>query len=87
MFLAGISGFAGGVCLLVYQGVMYLMYNEWTQYTLLWAAEKGPDFIRDALRINPWLVDVLNSCPLFVALMALGLILFFISSWLRNRYA
>jgi hypothetical protein len=84
--LAGIAGSVGGVCLLVYQGLMYLMHNNWTQYTVLSAVEQGPDFLRNAVLSSPQATDTLGSCPLFAALIALGLVLLFIGSRLRNRY-
>lgn len=85
--LAGIAGTIGGVGLLVYQGLMYLMHNNWIPYTLFSVVENGPDFLRSAVATSPGIANALESCPLFAGLIALGLILLVISSRLRNRYA
>ncbi len=85
--LAGIAGAAGGVGLLVYQGLMYLMHNNWIQYTLFSVVENGPDFLWSAATMSPGVADALEGCPLFAALIVLGLVLLVISSRLRNRYA
>ncbi len=85
--LAGIAGTVGGVGLLVYQGLMYLMHNNWIQYTLFSVVESGPDLLWSAATMSPGVADALKGCPLFAALIALGLILLVVSSRLRNRYA
>jgi|GEM_PF-358468 hypothetical protein len=85
--LAGIAGTIGGVGLLVYQGLIYLMHNNWIQYTLFTVVENGPDFLWNAVAMSPGVVNALKGCPLFAALIVLGLILLVISSRLRNRYA
>lgn len=87
IYLAGIAGCVGGVATLLYQGLMYLQYNTWTQYTVLFFVEHGPGAIRDQVQASPQLAGVLGSCPLFVALFALGLILLFIGSKVANRYS
>jgi hypothetical protein len=85
--LAGIAGTVGGVGLLVYQGLMYLMHNNWTQYTLFSVVDSGPDFLRSAVAMSPGAANALESCPLFAVLIGLGLILLVIYSRLHNRYA
>ena len=87
LFLAGIAGTVGGFCLLVYQALMYLMHNTWTQYTLYLLVENGPEALQDLADMNPALGNTLESCPLFVALIVLGLILLFLGSKLKNRYS
>jgi len=87
LFLAGIAGTVGGFCLLVYQALMYLMHNTWTQYTLYLLIENGPEALQDLADINPGLGNTLDSCPLFAALIVLGLILLFLGSKLKNRYS
>jgi hypothetical protein len=84
--LAGIAGSVGGLCLLVYQGLMYLMHNTWTQYSVLTLVERGPDFLADTVRTVPAAANALAACPLFAALIVVGLVLLFIGSMLRNRY-
>lgn len=86
-YLAGIAGCIGGVVLLIYQGLMYLQYNTWTQYTMLFIAERGPAGIRDQVHMNPQFASALQACPLFVALISLGLILLIIGSKVSNRYS
>lgn len=86
-FFAGIASMAGGFCLLVYQGLMYLMHNTWTQYTLYLLVDKGPEALQDLVATNPDVGYALDSCPLFAALIVLGIILLFIGSKLKNRYS
>lgn len=86
-FLAGIAGSVGGVCLMFYQGIMYLMHNDRTQYTILTLVDKGPDAVRDQIYASPQIIHAFESCPLFLAFIVLGLILLFIGSALKNRYA
>lgn len=86
-FLAGIAGTVGGVGLLFYQGLMYLMHNNWVQYTLFSVVENGPEFLWNAVTMSPGVANALEGCPLFGALIVIGLILLVISSRLHNRYA
>jgi hypothetical protein len=87
LFLAGIAGTVGGFCLLVYQVLMYLMHNTWTQYTLYLLVANGPEALWDLAAMNPTIGSTLDSCPLFASLIVLGLILLFIGSKLKNRYS
>jgi len=86
-YFAGIAGCLGGVALLIYQGLMYLQCNTWTQYTMLFLVEHGPGGVRDQVRMSPQIAGALESCPLFIGLIALGLILLFIGSKISNRYS
>jgi len=86
-FLAGIAGTAGGFCLLVYQALMYLMHNTWTQYTLYLLVENGPEALRDLAAMNSSIENTLACCPLFASLIVLGLIFLFIGSKLKNRFS
>lgn len=87
LFLAGIAGTTGGFCLLVYQALMYLMHGTWTQYTLYLLIENGPEALQDLTAMNPGIGNTLDSCPLFAALIVLGLIFFFIGSKMKNRFS
>jgi hypothetical protein len=87
LFLAGIAGTVGGFCLLAYQALMYLMHETWTQYTLYLLVENGPDVLQALAAKNPDIGATLDSCPLYAALIVLGLILLFIGSKLKNRYS
>lgn len=87
LFFAGMAGSVGGVCLMFYQGIMYLMHDDRTKYTILSLFDKGPEAIRDQVYASPQIVQTLESCPLYIALIVLGLILLFIGSTLKNRYA
>ncbi len=87
LYLVGIASSLGGVGLLVYQGIMYLMHDELARYTVLSALESGPDFLLSAAQANPGIAGALQACPLYAALIVVGLVLLFIASWLRNRYA
>ena len=87
IFLAGIAGTVGGFCLLVYQGLMYLMHDTWTQYTLYLLVENGPEVLQTLAAKNPEIGTTLDSCPMYAALIVLGLILLLIGSKLRNRYS
>lgn len=84
--LAGIAGSVGGVCLMIYQGLMYLMHNTWNQYTVLFLIDHGPTLIREQVHMSPGISAALQGCPLFVFLIVLGLILLFIGSRLSQRY-
>ncbi|MFY9398723.1 MAG: hypothetical protein WAR22_10210 [Desulfomonilia bacterium] len=87
LFLAGMAGSLGGVGLLFYQGIMYLMHGESTRYTVFSALENGPDFLLSAAQAIPGVAGALQACPLFAALIVVGLVLLYIASRLRNRYA
>ncbi len=86
-YLAGIAGCLGGVALLLYQGLTYLQYNTWTRFTMLFLVEHGPGAIRDKVQVSPQIAGALEACPLFIGLIALGLILLFIGSKISNRYS
>lgn len=85
-FLAGLGGSIGGVCLLIYQGLMYLMHNDQTKYTVLSVVDKGPESFREAIYASPQIANALGSCPLFIAVIAVGLLFLYIGSKLNNRY-
>ena len=87
LFLAGIAGILGGFGLLFYQALMYLMRDTWTQYTVYLLVEHGPGFLQDLVGMNPGIGNALDSCPLYVALIVMGLFLFFIGSRLKNRFS
>jgi hypothetical protein len=87
IFLAGLAGAVGGFCLLVYQALMYLMHDTWTQYTLYLLVENGPEALQTLAAKNPDIGVMLDSCPMYAALIVLGLILLLIGSKLRNRYS
>ncbi|HHO74892.1 MAG TPA: hypothetical protein ENN05_00485 [Deltaproteobacteria bacterium] len=85
-FFAGIAVTTGGFCVLIYQALMYLMHNTWTQYTLLTLVENGPQSLLDLLYPYPVIDTMLGSCPLFLSLIILGLVLLLIGSKIQNRY-
>lgn len=86
-FFAGIGGSVGGVFLLLYQGISYLMHNDQTSYTVLSVVDKLPEAVQNQVYASHQLVGALGSTPLFVALIVIGLIFLFIGSYLKNRYA
>ena len=86
-FLGGIAGTLGGVCLIVYQALMYLMHETWMPFSVFYLLERGPDSLWNLVTDNQGLVNALQACPLSAALFAVGLILLFIGSKIKNRFA
>ena len=86
IFFAGVVLAVGGVGLLVYQGIQYLMHESWTMYSVLSLIDLGPEALQDSVYSSPGLSDALESCPLFLALVIIGLILSFAGSRFSNRY-
>ncbi|MGC9325764.1 MAG: hypothetical protein ACP5G0_13565 [Desulfomonilia bacterium] len=83
----GVAGVLGGFCILVYQALMFLMHGTWPPYTLHSAIENGPRFILSTVGSSSVLMDFAKGCPLFVAVIVLGLILLFFGSKLKNRFS
>jgi hypothetical protein len=86
VFFAGVTSTAGGVFLFLYQGITYLMHNVWQTYTLYYLVDHGPESLRAKVEMSPQIAGWLQGCPLFIALLAVGLILLFIGSRLSTRY-
>ncbi len=86
LFFTGIVLAVGGVGILFYQGLQYLMHNSWTMYSMLALVDIGPQSLRDSVDASPQLYSALESCPLFLATTILGLVLLFIGSRWSNRY-
>jgi hypothetical protein len=86
VFFAGIASSVGGVFLFLYQGLTYLMHNEWTAYSLYFLVEHGPESLQAKIDASPGILNALQGCPLFVALIVAGLLLLFIGSRLTDRY-
>jgi hypothetical protein len=85
VYFAGLGGTLGGVCLFVYQGIMYLMHNAWSDTSLYGLLESAPS-LQAQVDASPWLSNALQGCPLYAALIGMGLILLFIGSRLSGRY-
>ncbi|HDP25825.1 MAG TPA: hypothetical protein ENN34_10335 [Deltaproteobacteria bacterium] len=84
---AGIVGVVGGFCILVYQTLMFLMHGTWPAYSLQTAVDNGPNVIAQAIGSSPVIAGFTQGCPLFVAVIVIGLVLLFFGSKLRNRYS
>jgi hypothetical protein len=87
VFLAGIASTGGGICLIVYQALIYLMHNTWNQYTLMTLIENGPDSLWEWVDMMPNILSTLESIPLFAALIVVGIILLLVGSKLKNLYS
>jgi hypothetical protein len=70
----------------LFQGITYLMHNEWTVYSMYYLVEMGPESLRAQVDASPGLANAVNGCPLFLALLVVGLVLLFIGSRLSSRY-
>ena len=82
-FISVLSGFLT----IGYQGLRFLTDNAWNPYTVLsWLQGVSPS-MADLTSTNPGLANALESCPLSGAFIALGLLLLFIGSKIKNRYA
>jgi hypothetical protein len=86
-FMAGLASTGGGICLIVYQALIYLMHNTWNQYNLMTLIENGPEALWEWVDMMPNIVSTLESTPLFAALIVLGIILLLVGSKLKNRYS
>ncbi len=86
LFLAGLAGTIGGFCVIVYQGLMYLMNNTWVQYSLMTPVENGPQFLWEFIDQYPAFVNMLSSCPLYLSLIILGCVLMIAGSAIESRY-
>jgi hypothetical protein len=86
-FFGGIAGVAGGFSVMIYQGIMFLKSGVWTSFSASSIIDRGPATLGAVVSAYPWLMNALHSCPMSVALIVIGLVLFQIASMLRNRYA
>jgi hypothetical protein len=85
VFFVGLGGALGGVALFLYQGIMYLMHNAWSSSSLYSILESAPS-LQAQVDASPGLANALQGCPLFAALIGLGLILLLVGSRLSGRY-
>ena len=86
-FFGGIAGVVGGFSVMIYQGIMFLKSGVWTSFSASSVIDRGPATLGAVVSAYPWLMNALHSCPMSVALIVIGLVLFQVSSMLRNRYA
>ena len=86
LFFVGIVCAVGGVGVLFYQGLQYLMHDSWTMYSMLALIDLGPQSLQDSVYNSSALSDALEKCPLFLALIIFGLTLSLIGSRFSNRY-
>lgn len=86
VFFAGVTSSLAGVCLFLYQGISYLMHNTWSTYSLYFLVDNAPASIQAQMEAHPGLAGALQACPLFLALILLGLLMTFIGSRLSSRY-
>jgi hypothetical protein len=86
VFFAGIASCAGGVFLFLYQGITYLMHNVWTPYTVYFLMDFGPAALKEKVDMSPGILSAMEGCPLFVALLVLGMLLLLVGSRLSARY-
>jgi len=86
LFFAGLAGTIGGFCVIIYQGLMYLMNNTWIQYSLMTPVENGPQFLWEFIDQYPAAVNMLSSCPLYLSLIVLGCALMITGSAIESRY-
>ncbi|HNY67010.1 MAG TPA: hypothetical protein PKM41_16400 [Deltaproteobacteria bacterium] len=87
IFYLGAATFGGGVFLFLYEGIMYIMNDEWYQRTLIFLVDHGPESLIAQVEASPGLANALDSCPLFLALILLGMLLLFVGSRLGTRYS
>lgn len=86
VFLLGIVLNAGGVCLLVYHALMFLVQGQWLPWSMLWLVERGPEALQDWVAASPTLDQLLAGCPLYVFCIVLGLLLMLIGKRLGCRF-
>jgi hypothetical protein len=86
-FFGGIVSVVGGVCIILYQGIMFLKNDVWTPYSVLSVIDTGPGSMGQVLVANQTVMDALQKCPLSALLIALGVILLLIAGRLGRRYA
>jgi hypothetical protein len=72
---------------MIYQGITFLKSGVWMPLSAFNAIDRGSASLGAAVSAYPWLLNALQKCPMSVAFIVIGLILFQVSSTIRNRYA
>lgn len=80
--LMGIAGVVGGLCLILIQGINFLMKGTWIPHTVYGAVENTG--LGDTLAAHPDLMGYMEKCPLSLAIIVAGIIFLWIASKLRN---
>ncbi|HOM29992.1 MAG TPA: hypothetical protein PLS81_11120 [Deltaproteobacteria bacterium] len=86
-FLGGLSGVLAGFVVIFYQALTFLQHNVWRPYTLMAALDAVAPSANAALSSSPGLRSAIEACPLSASLIVIGLVLLWVASRLRNRYA
>lgn len=87
LFIGGLGGTIGGFAVIFYQAIIFLKYNEWRSLPLTKALEYiSPGLVTNGT-LPPGAVSFTDGCPFSAALIAVGLILLWVSGKIRNRYA
>ncbi len=86
IILLGTLTTVGGFGLLVHQTITYLSTQTWPVVTLMTAVASGPAPLMHWVTSQPGLASWCRSCPLWVALTVLGLVLLLLGYRLKHRY-
>ena len=86
-FFSGIASTVGGFGMILYQGILFLQSGIWPSYSLFSIIERISGPLGETVAANPSLMNVFQQCPASAVLIVLGLLLLWIASSLRNRFA